>query len=1217
MPIVISSNVHATGNNSGDDCQNSTTIYEGQPYSHVFDNQQTDLFFDYTPSIDTSINTDTAIFRITYDNAQNIPFDTLQEIIIYERVNCSNLIFVANIQNNGFFEPANDLVVPGLDSNKNYLIHLKRDPNCNLAEENFKFHANQIIRRKKCKFKIPCDELVQNGNFEYTKISSGGIDATAFGRGEVCKWETIAGNPDYVPYHNQCNSNSAVALLWFQSNGTEAISNKLYAKTEIGATYDFSVRLGVNRKLQGGLDCGPANILCSNSHTVPNEVKVALVKKGDLLNIPHPKYSNIWTIPKQVIATVQGSQLKCSMQNFNFTTPAINDKYDRLIIYNGNSPFSIAYLTVIDDVSLRKTNLPARTIIPDGADVNWIKTNVSANSSTLANTTFEIQGKLTINDDFTFEDCNFLMVGNAEIVVNVAKKLYIKNTDAQTEYMKACNADDFWKGITVDGSLYIENQSTSSSNTSITISNMENGIILKDFPPFTLSNIDFDRNHRAIIYEGGPVDPGVESVTDCHFKCTSPLKQNNGTKYYPKYAIELKNLTSILAPDIYSINSKGVVFEGTGGGILIDGSNLQLTDVEFYNFSNILNIPGTPNVYEIAIEVLGGSTPQSNLITAIKNCEFSNNKTCIRTYNHTNIYVGDAIASGLNYNQTFIRISDNDDDIDIIDNRLTNFSSGIIAYNVSDVEIFDNILDMEKQTGSNYTSKNNIHSMGIGIFNFNYTGTVPEVIKIEYNTIKHSKIGIHAEFATTKIQDNTILDLNDNTSPPPGSCFPFSCPVTPAYGIRAMNTNNGYKLVRNLVKLDAANYTTDPKSNTDVVAISLENTATAKAIASNVNCNGVKNTGIGLMFSGSHESATKVLKNNMKDHSYGFVLSNNGDIGDVVGNNNQASDNQWLGSFEESHTYANNSFGVNCTLKVRSGGGSFEPIINAGDASSGYSIIRKVTGHSPNTHVWCEPAQFRIKSGNTNAQTQVSSKHANKTRTLIYQKGQNMKFAGDSAWTLSKQLLYWQIVNNDSILKADTLWKSFSDSMENSNLGKMLSKGNTPLLRGTNHFDMHLYNIGVILNRNQNERSLSKRDSLVLTKIAENCPYYDGIAVYQARSILSEYGYYSPINKCELVRSINLNSFARRKDGLNSTEVSQFKLFPNPTNGQFIIQYEIRNGEVYQFEIFDPLGRIIKSEMLVEGNLHKLKLENGQRGIYFYRLKRGDKVFNTGKLMVN
>jgi hypothetical protein len=85
------------------------------------------------------------------------------------------------------------------------------------------------------------------------------------------------------------------------------------------------------------------------------------------------------------------------------------------------------------------------------------------------------------------------------------------------------------------------------------------------------------------------------------------------------------------------------------------------------------------------------------------------------------------------------------------------------------------------------------------------------------------------------------------------------------------------------------------------------------------------------------------------------------------------------------------------------------------------------------------------------------------------------------------------------------------------------------------------------------------------------------------------------------------------------SSVSDFTITPNPSNGKFMIAFETGTPEDISIKVFDPLGRVIKTEdnVKVNGTYSKeIDLGNAASGIYIIQLVSGDKTLNR-KLEIN
>jgi hypothetical protein len=548
---------------------------------------------------------------------------------------------------------------------------------------------------------------------------------------------------------------------------------------------------------------------------------------------------------------------------------------------------------------------------------------------------------------------------------------------------------------------------------------------------------------------------------------------------------------------------------------------------------------------------------------------------------------------------------------------------GVFLIDFKNIGMLENIFDMEVQS-SGYSSRDRNKSVGIYINNenvtYNYTNPVHAYIDLNGNIIKHSKTGIQTEFAYATIEGNEILDMNDNmTQPPCGEPFYPPCPwpapppLPKPYGIRAMNDVVDIKL--NKVENNSAYYgSSQPSANQEIVGISLENALHATEI-SNVNCNKVKNTGVGLRFVNDCGSGTNVLRNTMQDHYYGFMLKNSGEIGDV-GSNGTASDNEWNGSdYDVSKTFADNSDGSLSKLYVQNASVDpiYDPYIDISHATSGYNELGKDnTGNSASSGCTA-PALMRNPTDpkdKLNIQKSGGSKISWEIKQVM-NGSKTYAFVPDSLRLLNKQLLYRQILR-DSSLRYDTAYKSFTDSMKNTSNGRALGHSNKTSRTAANNFEANLMLITPIIEKMKVDSTLSGSDTTNLLKVALKCPYYDGIAVYQARRALYQLGYPLMAHDCETTLPVK-----KGQKRLRSVEAENtFAIYPNPTKEIINLRFEVKEGSEIYFDLHDIVGKRMMRKRLSNAMLHTIKLEPMHHGIYLYRLTNENEILKSGKLVI-
>lgn len=1202
-------------NAQGTDCETAYNYNIDQIEEFQFLEEQQSLFIDFVAN-------DTTLFLQIGSNNELEPIDILNKISVFQKDDCNNPNLVIE-KTSSTNNPAHHIMIENLTSGEEYFVVLERYQG-EFPELSF-YLLIQKYAKSSCpvSISIPCGELIRNGNFS-TTTRSPTTAHFAFQNGEVCYWDQAGLTPDHQVDQQSTPANSYAGIgasTRFNTFTTEAIKQQLASPTNLNDPLTLSFRV------RDFHNFGP-------TVTVADELHFYLVKANDIGIATNGRAYNVIPVGQE-IGMVTGAQISTSWTNLSFTRNA-NDVYDYLVVFitgvgGATTPGTTIHYVNVDDISIRVGN---NTIIPDGADISWLKTNVSNGNSTISNTDFTIDGVFTVNQSFTFIDCNFLMSENARINIESDVNYNHNNgpeppivmtiNNSSTKYIKSCDPNKFWDGIYLEEqgsvpSLDLVITSTNPNTTSVDFQHSYNGINAykrkTSFAKITLENINFDRNNRCINTFGDiSFTFDVGSVNNCHFDCSSPLIDQNNNAYYPEYAIYAKDLGNERTAsnfEIVSSSPRRTIFEGKAGGIFLDQSSYNIHGNNlFQNFNNVGNPPGSPQIQNqvITIEASDYLYPHP-FPTQIRDSYFLNNEVNVVqngfyalevTDNTVNADINNTIVNGI-AGSGFIQVTNNQENTKINNNTVYNVKQAIYIDDATDAEVKDNIIDLETQSGINYTSKANNESIGILVRNFNNTTASP---LISNNTISHAKVGIQAWFTAATIEDNTILDLNDNTASS-GNCAPFGpCPPMPAYGIRALNAGGSFTIESNKVENTLSHYTSAPEANLMVYGISLENTVNANGAASSLHCNKVQGTGEGLRFSGSNEAATDVQKNSMQDHFYGFVLANSGFIGDV-GSNGSAADNEWNGNnFGFSETFTDNSNGAGMTMYVQSSS-PFDPQISNAHTLNGLPINKDNTGNSASS-LPCN-ARLRVRGGNGNTNGNGNNPQ-NLGKQLAKGKMNYMQHAADSAVKLNQQLLYWQ-VNQDSVLLSDSTWLHFADSMKNTSMGRAMGKGNG--LSNANNFDWALNSINNIQEKLKNDQLLNLQDSLEIMRIAQLCPYYDGIAVYLARGILTDMAYPAVSNTCEIT-SVVTSPFKR----FRSSRAKELNVFPNPAKSNIQLNYLVENSDLIQFEMYDLLGKKVLSKQLSEGNTHHIELNKVATGMYIYRLMQNNHLLNSGKLVV-
>ena len=76
------------------------------------------------------------------------------------------------------------------------------------------------------------------------------------------------------------------------------------------------------------------------------------------------------------------------------------------------------------------------------------------------------------------------------------------------------------------------------------------------------------------------------------------------------------------------------------------------------------------------------------------------------------------------------------------------------------------------------------------------------------------------------------------------------------------------------------------------------------------------------------------------------------------------------------------------------------------------------------------------------------------------------------------------------------------------------------------------------------------------------------------------------------------------------------KVFPNPFGEETTLQIDNKHYEELRLEVYDLMGRKVKSVQAFDTNQVVLKRGNMEQGVYFYRLEGDNQLISTGKIQV-
>jgi hypothetical protein len=367
-----------------------------------------------------------------------------------------------------------------------------------------------------------------------------------------------------------------------------------------------------------------------------------------------------------------------------------------------------------------------------------------------------------------------------------------------------------------------------------------------------------------------------------------------------------------------------------------------------------------------------------------------------------------------------------------------------------------------------------------------------------------------------------------------------------------------------------------------------------------------------------------MFNNRMVSNKYGLATDQAAYIGDIglSANGPRKAFNEFSGTFGNSHTYNFENFdpnynpgspGLPAPPKYYYNDNNYMPQISNFHASTGYQEIKVEFTNQNTNNVSCY-APLLVSYDDGKAKDAVSSnKSWNGNRPHWNRKGNG----SDSALYLRQQLQFYHL-SKDSARYNSQQFSSFRDSMKNTALGRALGKNSTGLqMSGLNNFDQNVITVEPILSKHFSDSTLTKAELDQLRQIAVLCPYTDGIAVYQARRVLHEYGDRLLVNDCEISKQQpNNNGKGKPRIKVSDSTAFNLSLYPNPASGQLFVNLVSSKESVYQLEIRDVIGKKVRTLPIKANTTDKINLGQMQSGVYFVRLLEDGQIIQTEKLVI-
>lgn len=394
-----------------------------------------------------------------------------------------------------------------------------------------------------------------------------------------------------------------------------------------------------------------------------------------------------------------------------------------------------------------------------------------------------------------------------------------------------------------------------------------------------------------------------------------------------------------------------------------------------------------------------------------------------------------------------------------------------------------------------------------------------------------------------------------------------------------------------------------------------------------VNCNQSNTLGTGLFFGGAQGPSTVIAKNVMNNNYRGLVL-NFGVVGQQ-GSSGSPNDNRWIGiTSNHYHTYSWFSTGANSPFYVRTAFGVYRPNPHYQYAFPAFAPnYIPLIPTSGNLNSMLCPA-ILLPGGGQLATTMAVQIAEDSITPVAYPA---------STTSMLRQSLYSFLETDSSLVNTHPVIAQFRNYHAQHSVGKLdkvekiigSSLLQAPaMLQIAKALNNSVVPISLADSNSQWMNNLLIDNALAdavdytaaqltdLRILAVKCPYEDGKAVIQARTILGQYDTVMYMNDCELAipmeqRSMNLFEQTETEQG------NAFRLYPNPNDGSMLLDYSLNIDETGEIKIMDITGKLVGSYRM-DNAKQQLMIDNRVlvNGIYIYHIVVNDKVVKSDKLII-
>jgi hypothetical protein len=410
-------------------------------------------------------------------------------------------------------------------------------------------------------------------------------------------------------------------------------------------------------------------------------------------------------------------------------------------------------------------------------------------------------------------------------------------------------------------------------------------------------------------------------------------------------------------------------------------------------------------------------------------------------------------------------------------------------------------------------------------------------------------------------------------------------------------------------------------------------------------CNTLSSLGECMVFEGTCLSATAsgygIKSNSMDNARTGLMLRTSGIIG-TQGSTSSPNGNSWNNSFtfDKGRTYAYSTTNANSAsiLYCTNTASTLPPLgTNLTNGVGGTEYFTGGVGGlitATGSPISCPTAE--LPSGMTVQNNGIRSMaiendYTEQLKVLLESATSADNLYPTQQWNM-RNFIFNEIRSN-SDLQQDSVLNAFYTSNQNS--AYELFAGITDAIGNGDYPQATAYNgnVSPVCTAEENQKLfnqifLSHTDSLSayteediesLYTIANQCAIDGGNAVYQSRNLLMLImnDVISFADNCAAAQGINNNASAFKTPEKVSTGPAEVKLYPNPNNGEMILECNLQDQESGNLIIYSLTGKILKNLSLSVGTKTlTINAEELQAGMYLYEVRINGKESKKNKLTI-